>query len=242
MSMQSYSEEVISAFVDGELDHGERLELLEAASSDDALRLRICESQRLKEMVREAYPPAVESRPGERSGNSRLSLLRYGAAAAIASLALYSVLSLNQPPGLPPAVSEGAVSENDVLLDADDSQRRVLFHISSNDPETAGQLFEQVELVLRSHAESGQQVRVEVVANNQGLRVLQQGHSLFASRIKTLHEQYPNLVFAACGNTMDRFQKRFGESVKVLPQAVIIRSGVALVTRRQELGWSYIKV
>ncbi|MET0012768.1 MAG: hypothetical protein ABW085_00675 [Sedimenticola sp.] len=242
MNTSDYSEEVINAFVDDELDHHERLELLEAASRDDSLRQKVCEAQHLKEMVREAYPLSSEPADGRGRRSGFNALLRYGAAALLGGLALFSVLSVNERIDYRQAVTETAHSGGTASQPADENQRRVLFHISSEDHETAQQLLEQVELVLREHEARGEAVRVEVVANNQGLRLLQQGRSRFAAQIRELHQRYPSLVFAACGNTMERFRKRYGENITVLPEAVVVRSGVSLVARRQEMGWSYIKV
>ncbi|MES9938153.1 MAG: hypothetical protein ABW153_17035 [Sedimenticola sp.] len=242
MNTREYSEEVINAFIDDELDHHERLELLEAASRDDTLRQKVCEAQHLKEMVREAYPVASDTAGERRRKGGFNALLRYGAAALLGGLTLFSVLSVNERIEYRKLVTETSQSEGAAAQPAHENQRRVLFHISSDDHETAQQLLEQVELVLREHEARGEAVRVEVVANNQGLRLLQQGRSRFAAQIRELHQRYPSLVFAACGNTMERFRKRYGENITVLPEAVVVRSGVSLVARRQEMGWSYIKV
>ncbi|MES9956652.1 MAG: hypothetical protein ABW120_15035 [Sedimenticola sp.] len=242
MNTREYSEEVINAFIDDELDHHERLELLEAASRDDTLRQKVCEAQHLKEMVREAYPLPTETAGEKRRKSGFNALLRYGAAALLGGLTLFSVLSVNERIEYRQLVTEASQSEGAAAQPANESQRRVLFHISSDDHETAQQLLEQVELVLREHEARGEAVRIEVVANNQGLRLLQQGRSRFAAQISELHQRYPSLVFAACGNTMERFRKRYGENITVLPEAVVVRSGVSLVARRQEMGWSYIKV
>ncbi|MCW8906384.1 MAG: hypothetical protein OQL28_03970, partial [Sedimenticola sp.] len=72
--------------------------------------------------------------------------------------------------------------------------------------------------------------------------LLQQGQSPFPERIRQLHAAHPNLVFAACGNTLERLVKRYGKPIDILPEAVIIRSGVSSISRRQQTGWAYIKV
>jgi hypothetical protein len=119
---------------------------------------------------------------------------------------------------------------------------RVVFHLSSADARRAAILLEQVELVLKTYQENRQPVQVEVVANNQGLSLLQVGQSPFPEQIRRLSNSYQNLTFAACGRTMERLQREQGKRIDILPEAIIIRSGVVFVTRRQQQGWSYIKV
>ena len=85
-------------------------------------------------------------------------------------------------------------------------------------------------------------LKVEVIANNEGLRILQQGRSPVAERVRQLADRYQNLMFAACGNTRQRFRKDKGEQIEILPQAVIVQSGVSFMVRRQKEGWAYIKV
>jgi intracellular sulfur oxidation DsrE/DsrF family protein len=125
---------------------------------------------------------------------------------------------------------------------AEDTQTRVVFHISSSDVELAKQMMEQVELVLNDYERKGRNIRVEVVANNQGIRLFQQGITPIQQQLSRLHDRYSNVVFAACANTMERFERLNREKIKIVPQVVIIRSGVSFVARRQQLGWAYIRV
>jgi len=59
---------------------------------------------------------------------------------------------------------------------------------------------------------------------------------------KALSTRYERLTFAACQNTIDRLRQDQGISVQLLPEAVIIDSGVAEVIKRQQQGWAYIQV
>ena len=241
MREQYYSDEQLNSFVDGELDHEERVLLLEAAADSDELRRRICETQRLKEMVQTAYPAWTGTRtvrgswPGE-------TVLRYGAVASAGVLALYLLFAAVIPTGINEPVVADRLEPEAMEEQSNVEASRVVFHISSDDPVLSEQLLEQIELVLSDYAQRDRPIRVDVVANNEGLRLLQQGHSLYSRRIKKLHDTYPNLVFAACGNTIERFSRKFGEEIKILPEAVVSRSGVSFVARRQQTGWAYIKV
>ncbi|HEB94847.1 MAG TPA: hypothetical protein ENI96_00250 [Sedimenticola thiotaurini] len=238
-----YSDEIINAFVDGELAAAERRELLAAAAESDRLRQRICEAVQLKELVRGAYPARspeglVKGRSGRRGAR-----MRHAAAAAVAVLAVSVALLLPRPePGQ--RLADGALSPVLPLSTGEEAGEttRVVFHVSSADPAAARELLDQVELVLREYAAGNRPLKVEVIANNEGLRLLQQGRSPVAERIRRLDQRYQNLLFAACGNTLERLRRETGEQIRILPQAVIVQSGVSFVARRQQEGWAYIKV
>jgi intracellular sulfur oxidation DsrE/DsrF family protein len=230
-----FSNETIHAFVDGELSAQESAELLQAASLSDELKGRICDAQYVKVSVQAAYPvPDQVEEPLGRPDRRRF----IGHLAATAAGGFGVFLGMRMMGGA--SFTESLDSGQDGVLAG--GQARVVFHISSDDLELAEQLFSQVELVLQEFSSRGKAIRVNVVANNQGLRLLQSGRSPFGERIRTMHEKYDNLLFAACGNTMERFRKEYGEEIEVLPEAIVIRSGVTFVSRRQRQGWSYIKV
>lgn len=240
----NYSDEIISAFVDGELGDAERQQLLAAVAGSDELRRRICNVAQLKELVKAAYPETGGRDPGDDASGSWRRFTRYALAASLVLASLAGVLTL-QWHG-PAEALFGDDLLRTVALDSGRDQQtsrtRVVFHVSSADPEAARDLLDQVELVLQEYAGSNRPLKVEVVANNQGLRLLQQGRSPVAERIRKLDERYQNLLFAACGNTLERLRRETGEQIRILPQAVIVQSGVSFVARRQQEGWAYIKV
>lgn len=227
------SDETISALIDGELSNEERLELLELTVTSDELKQRLCDAQYLKAMVKSAYPLSTQ----EDINKPRRRFLQYGAAATVSGIAVISSLNLidNSRRDL-----ANLKPNNNIAPEAEPT--RVVFHISTNNVSRATLLLEQVELVLKTYQENRQPVQVEVVANNLGLDLLRVGHSPFPETIMRLSSNHQNLIFAACGRTMERRQKEQGVQVAILPEAIIVRSGVVFVSRRQHQGWSYIKV
>lgn len=235
-----YSDEIINAYVDGELEDMECRDLLASASRSPGLSRRICETTYLKLMVRSAWKePVVKS---THKSAKRPSLVSYALTAGLGALSLLAVMTMGEFRHEPTETmaSKSLDTEQPAALNPAE-QSRVVFHISSADPTTAEELLDQVQLVLQDYAIQGRSLKVEVVANNQGIRMLQKGISPVADRIQELNARYNNLRFAACGNTMDRLRREQGENIVVLPEAVVIKSGVSFVTRRQQEGWVYIK-
>ena len=118
---------------------------------------------------------------------------------------------------------------------------QVLFHLSSGDQQDGQELLDQVELVASHYEKTGQDLRIIVVTNNEGLRLYQAGYSDHAGRIQELYARYDNIVFAACGTTLGK-RISTGEEVELLPEVIVVDSGVAEITRRQQQGWKYIRI
>jgi len=237
-----YSNEAVSAYVDGELEMGERVALLQAASRSDELAGRICEAGYLKELVQGAYQEpekrvvSSHSPPGSLGGWAS-----YAAAAVLGAVSVFAGLQV-QDAGRVEQQFAGSYLPmfEDPVQPVSMNQGRVVFHISVAEERLANELLDQVELVLQSYARQGRALKVEVVANSEGLRILQQGYSPVTGRIRQLDDRYQNLMFAACGSILQRFRKDKGEQIEILPQAVIVQSGVSFVVRRQKEGWAYI--
>jgi len=230
--------------VDGELERDERVALLQAASRSDELAGRICEAGYLKELVQEAYQEPEKRVVSSHAPRGSLGgWASYATAAVLGAVSVFAGFQIldagrveQQLAGSYQPAFEDSVQPTGL------NQGRVVFHISVAKEQLADELLDQVELVLQSYAREGRALKVEVVANNEGLRILQQGRSPVAERIRQLDDRYQNLMFAACGNTLQRFRKEKGEQIEILPQAVIVQSGVSFVVRRQKEGWAYIKV
>jgi len=237
----NFSEEFVNAYVDGELDDVDSLELLASASRSPELSRRICEIAYLKSLVQNACTqPASRPIRGSRQGSS---LIPYALAAGLGALSLLGAMTFSDL-ARGPTERMVSASDNEAPLTAlkPAVQSRVVIHVSSADPAVAEELLDQVQLVLQDYASQGRSLKVEVVANNQGIRLLQQGLSPVADRVHDLNSRFDNLRFAACGNTLERLRREKGETIVVLPEAVVIKSGVSFVARRQQEGWAYIKV
>ncbi len=119
---------------------------------------------------------------------------------------------------------------------------RVLIHVVRADAASKPDVLNEIESLARYYREHGQKARIEVVMNGEGLGLVRADVTAFAARIRQLQNEYDNLVFAACLNTIDRLKQERGITARLLPGVIIIDSGVAQVMRRQQQGWAYIQV
>jgi intracellular sulfur oxidation DsrE/DsrF family protein len=123
-----------------------------------------------------------------------------------------------------------------------DTQSKVLVHLARDDDSQLSQALDDIEGLLQYYRASGQKSRVEVVVNGKGLELVRTDTSQFAGRIRQLQNEYDNLTFAACQNTIDRLQREEGITVRLLPGVITIDSGMAEIMRRQNQGWTYLQV
>jgi intracellular sulfur oxidation DsrE/DsrF family protein len=234
----------LNAFVDGELAAAERAALLARAAQDPTLGEAICRLRGLKDQVRLAYeqPPQPPRRQRQRTPFCLTNTL----AATLAAVALLVGLVAGW------TLHEGEPAGRFVLLDSegrgvapatvDSPEMRIVVHVANADQAAAGEVLDEVEALLAAYEQDGQPLRVEVIANGDGLDLLRTGLSRYEARIHTLAERYSNLTFVACKNTIDRIRAVNGIEVRLVPDAEITESGVSRVVRRQREGWAYIQV
>lgn len=119
---------------------------------------------------------------------------------------------------------------------------KVLIHVSSVTAARNPGALDEIESLVRHYRDQRQSARVEVVMNGEGLNLVRVDTTRFAERIRRMQEEYDNLTFAACQNTIQRLKREHGITAKLLPGVTVIDSGVAQIMRRQQQGWAYIQV
>jgi intracellular sulfur oxidation DsrE/DsrF family protein len=242
--MKSIPNQQLDAFVDGQLDQNDRIEILDAMAGSGEIRDRVAETRRLKDLVRLAY---LDQRA--QSNRSSQPQTKYTSHVVAAVLGALSMLFLMQLGNLPAEFGQSTKSMEMAGRGGDSAftparslmPEQVLFHLSSGDQQDGRELLDQVELVASEYEKTGRDLRVIVVTNNEGLRLYQAGYSDHADRIHELYARYDNIVFAACGTTLGK-RIETGEKVELLPQVIVVDSGVAEITRRQQQGWKYIRI
>jgi intracellular sulfur oxidation DsrE/DsrF family protein len=236
----------LNAYVDGELSHDQEAEIIEAMRNDPELAQEICQLGQLKAQLRIAYaiPPPPRVRVMNRVGRSWPAIAAGAAMLAVGVLSGW-ILHSGSTPGT-------AAGNRLVVLDPDGrgqapavaggEETRIVFHLTNPDPMVAGELLDEVETMLQAYQADGRLLRVEVVSHSDGLELLRTSLTVHESRIHELADEYSNLTFVACKNTIERLRVDHGIEVQLVPDAEVTDSGVSHVVRRQQQGWSYIRV
>jgi intracellular sulfur oxidation DsrE/DsrF family protein len=145
-------------------------------------------------------------------------------------------------PGSRPEVARTAVPTNAVKVGRAGDMPRVIIHVSHADAARLGQALDEIEQLVQHYRANRQTARIEVIMNGEGLALVRADVTPYAARVERMQQEYDNLAFVACQNTIDRLKHEKGITAQLLPGVSVIDSGVAQLMRRQHQGWAYIQV
>jgi intracellular sulfur oxidation DsrE/DsrF family protein len=241
------SDEQLHAFVDGQLATEEQEQIFAALKQDEDLSRKVCEIRRLQDMVRHAYaePQAAPSLPAPRR-RWRLSdavaasvLLAVGAAAGWFANGARNTVAL--PEQVAYERQDLDAFQTVQLLSAQGMQQNVVLHITTSDPAKLGYALDEVDTLLSSYRARGIPIKLEVVANGEGMALLRSDVSPYPQRTQELIRKYDNLAVLACANTLRWLQEQ-GVDTRLLPEVGTTKSGLERVVDRLQEGWLYVKV
>ncbi|MEO6782806.1 MAG: DsrE family protein [Bradyrhizobium sp.] len=120
---------------------------------------------------------------------------------------------------------------------------RIVIQVDQNDPAVMNLALNNATNVLDYYRAKGEDVNVDVVTYGPGLHMLRADTSPVKDRIKSLKDYaFPSKIqFSACNNTKEGMEKKEGHPISVLPEAVVVPSGVVRLMELQEKGWSYLR-
>jgi uncharacterized protein len=239
-----YSDELLNAYVDGELDSEEQQHIEEAMRSDDRLRERVEEIKDLKQLVRSAYVDELPRRP---SAPALRMWSTFGLAASVAAFALgvaitWGLMSYTDQ-GTGPRVA--SVADREAGVSRENGQAvKVVFHLSRNDPGHLGDVLNEAEALLTTTTQAGATASVRIIASGSGLLLFQNQATPAAERIMAMKRAYPEyLTLSGCGVAYEELrEKKADGELELLPAMQLVDLGVLELMRRQREGWAYIRL
>ena len=244
MSDHKFSDEFLNAFVDDQLAPEEKARVYPLINADKALNQRVCELRKTRDLVQLAYknPPAAKPATARPVHHRFRGNVAAGLLLAI-GVALGWTLRDTGVSDRPTSADERAAyteSAPGALTRA--SEVKIVLHLNKGSSESMRDVLDEAESVIQFYRDQKQAALVEVITNGDGLSLLRADKSPYAQRIARMQKQYDNLVFAACQNTIDRLKREQGIQAQLLPEAIVIDSGVAQIIMLQQQGWAYIQV
>ncbi|OQX13962.1 MAG: hypothetical protein BWK73_10840 [Thiothrix lacustris] len=220
----------LHALADGQLDAAQTRQLLAQVETDIGLQKQLCEIQRIKHLVKSAYPlPALTRQPVRRSPawqQAAMVALLFGLTFLAGVGSSYYAPQLWQPEGL---TLENAAAYDD----------RFIVFLDSHEPAKLEKALVKAENLAQQVAHSNGSVYV--VTSAEGIDLLRLGETPHEGRILQMSEAYPHLRFVACSSTLYSFQQR-GELVALVEQAEVAPSAVEFVVKHMRDGWRYIAI
>lgn len=237
------SDEILHAYIDGELDVAESEKLIARLREDTELAQRVCALRSLRSMVRLAYaePPLASRQARSEPRRHFMQRCAYGCLVLLAGLgggwALrgYEAQAVATVPALVP----GGVQVASLRQLADPN--RIMLHLDSAAPGKMQAVLDQAERLLDDAERQGRAMQLEVIANSRGIDLLRAGHSPYADRIAEMKQRHANLQWVACGQSIARLRSG-GEEVTLLPAAQTAPTAIGEIVTRLQQGWTYVRV
>ena len=126
---------------------------------------------------------------------------------------------------------------------ADGKLHRITIQVDQNDPQVMNLALNNANAVIAYYRDRNEDVDIDIVAYGPGLHMLRADTSPVQDRIKRLKEMvFPGKIqFSACNNTKQGMEKAEGHAISILPDALVVPSGVVHLMELQEQGWSYVR-
>lgn len=118
---------------------------------------------------------------------------------------------------------------------------RIVLHLDEADADRQELVLNNASNLNKYYQDKGEEVVIEIVAYGPGLTMLVPGKSPVADRVTSISQNFDNVSFRACANTLSKMSQKAGKEVVLMPQAKMVPSGVVHLVERQEEGWSYIR-
>lgn len=239
-----FSDELLNAYVDGELDDEERQLVEEAMRSDDRLRERVEELRGLKLLVRDAYQDEVPARQPVvgRSFWNTAALAASVAAFALGVAVTWGVITYTDQaagPGVASVSGQDESGSGDV-----EGAVKVVFHVSRDDPGHLVDILNEAEALLTTTTRAGTTASVRIIASGDGLSLFENRPTSMTERIIEMKEAYQgHLFFNGCGVAYEQLKRQRPDGeLELLPEIKLVELGVLELMRRQREGWAYIRL
>jgi len=128
-----------------------------------------------------------------------------------------------------PVFAENVEEEDDVI-------HKIVIQVSTDDPRTQSLALNNAINLQKYYGMDD--VMIEIVAYGPGLDMLLK-ESKQAVRVESLAMQ--DIVFTACGNTIDAISKKTGKKPVLLDDVGVVKAGVARILELQEQGYAYVR-
>lgn len=240
---KQYSDEHLNAFIDNELDAGEKAEILDAARHDAELSQRICKLQKLHNLLQLSYQSIeVPERHKKTNDLTQSVKFKWFAAASIfltigtiAGWVSHQTLNSGNLIDIAQVTHSSAATNNA-------QHWKLMLHVSTANPTRLNFVLDEAEALLKEYAQSSRKLELEILANSDGLALVTNNGKSYNKRLQSLQQKYDNLSVLVCGQALKRIQRLQGKKLNLLPNTNVVSSAINQIVKRQQGGWSYIRI
>lgn len=240
---KQYSDEHLNAFVDDQLNTAEKAEILDAVRHDAELSQRICKLQKLHNLIQLSYQSVDVPEHHQPNNVQKQSIKFKWFAAASFLLALGSILGWvsHQTMAANPLTRVAQITHTPIAAH-NDEHWKLMLHVSTANPNKLNIVLDEAEILLKQYANSSRKLELEILTNSEGLALVTNNGKNYNKRLQNLQKQYENLAVMVCGETLKKAQQIKGKKLTLLPDTNIVPSAINQIVKRQQTGWSYIRI
>lgn len=245
MSIQ-YSNEIINAFIDSELDGIEKEDFKKAMSEDKLLSDRVNELCELKQSIHLSYSDINESAntSGSAINRNHNRLYKYSSVAMIfLSIGLFFGWACHATITQSLNLTNSQQQINGVKLSPVSLQQsnRIILHVASSKPEKMEATLNKIEKILSEYQQNQLPFELEIIANAGGIDLLRKDTSPYKEKIEAIMQANNNVSFIACSNTLEKL-KNLGIKPDLIANTKSNFTAVEKIVGRLQQGWVYLKV
>ena len=240
---KQYSDEHLNAFIDDQLNTAEKAEILDAVRHDAELSQRICKLQKLHNLIQLSYQSVdipERHQPGKEK-NQHIKLKWFAAASFLFTLGSVLGWVSHQTMTVNPLARVAQITHNNIAPH-NDKHWKLMLHVSTANPNRLNIVLDEAETLLNQYANSSRKLELEILANSEGLALVSNDDKNYNKRLQKLQQKYNNLAVLVCGQTLKKAQQIKGKKLKLLPDTNIVPSAISQIVKRQQTGWSYIRI
>ena len=240
---KQYSDEHLNAFIDDQLSTAEKAEILDAIRHDAELSQRVCKLQKLKNLVQLSYQ-SVEVPVRHQNIENKSSAVRFkwfAAASLLLAIGTVTGWVSHQAMNTQSLADIAQITQNPVATNNADNWKLML-HVSTANPNKLNIVLNEAETLLKQYSNSSRKLELEILANSEGLALVSDKGKSYNKRLQNLQQKYANLAVVVCGQTLNRIQRTQGKKIKLLPNVNVAPSAINQIVKRQQMGWSYIRI
>jgi len=232
-----FSDEMINAYADGELQGREKAEFEQVLQYDSELQLAVENISDMKAQLHDAYHRVDIRHQVQRNTVTH----RVAAYAALLVLVFASGWLGSDLMHGSTGTYLSSTFYSDGVKAGEQVNGKFVLHIGTHDHVKFKRTLDEIESLLVNYQSEAQPIELEVIANAGGLNLLREDGSPFAEKVKQISQEYPNVRFIACSNAIERLREQgiepdFINAVQQGPTAL------DQVVRRMNEGWTYIKI
>lgn len=238
-----YSDEHLNAYIDDQLDASEKAEILDTIRHDAELSQRVCKLQKLKTLMQLSYQSVdVPERHKEKRRINEPSRVKWFAAASF-FIAIGSVVGwVSHQAMSPTSLVDLAQITHSTTTTNKSKNWKLMLHVSTANPNRLNIVLNEAEALLKEYSQSARKLELEILTNSDGLALVNNTGTDYNQHLQRLQQKYDNLAVMVCGQTLKRIQREKGKKLTLLPGANVVPSAINQMVKRQQSGWSYIRI